>query len=163
MDKGKLIWITGLSGSGKTTLSKALCTELKKTNKNIVHLDGDSIREILGDVHGHSVEDRKNTSKIYSKLCENLVNQGMVVVMSTISLFHEIHDLNRKNIDEYYEIFLDVSKKTLLERNQKNLYSGCADDVMGINQKPELPKQPNLIFKTENLEEMVISCLDLIL
>ena len=155
MKKGKVIWITGLAGSGKTTLSKALCEELKKTNSNVVHLDGDIIREILGDIHSHSIEDRIKISTIYSNLCTNLSNQGLIVVISTISLFHEIHDLNRKNIENYLEIFLDTPQEVLEQRNQKKLYSHSKSDVMGIHQNPEFPKNPDLIFKNEGKNEIM--------
>ena len=46
-DKGILFWITGLSGSGKTSLAKKIFPIIKKKYGPTVHLDGDSLRNIL--------------------------------------------------------------------------------------------------------------------
>lgn len=144
--EGKVIWITGLAGSGKTTLAKNLCDNLKKKYKHVIHLDGDTLREILGNVHGYTIKDRIMTAKIYSRLAKNLSEQGSIVVISTISLFHEIHEYNRKNIKNYFEVFLDVSKEILERRNQKKLYTEEKQNVMGIHQIPEFPKNPHIII-----------------
>lgn len=154
MDKGVLIWVTGLAGSGKTTISKRLCKELRKKHENIIHLDGDTLRDILGNNYGHEIKDRLLTARIYSRLCNNLVKQGMIVIISTISLFHEIHDYNAKNNEKYFEILINVEKETLLKRNQKNLYSDNSERVMGIHQKPELPKNPALILENNELADI---------
>ena len=63
-----IFWITGLSGSGKTTLSNFLIKKLnKKFKKKIIHLDGDSIRNIFNDL-GYSLEDRLKNAERISKL-----------------------------------------------------------------------------------------------
>ena len=41
-----VIWIMGLAGSGKTTLAKLI---IKKIKKNIIHIDGDAIRNIYDE------------------------------------------------------------------------------------------------------------------
>jgi adenylylsulfate kinase len=154
MADGTLIWITGLAGSGKTTLAKGLYEELKKSHPNVIHLDGDSVREILGNSYGHDIKDRLATAYIYSRMCNFLVKQGMIVIMSTISLFHEIHDFNKKNNERYYEILLEVSKDELLRRNQKKLYTDGKDNVMGVHQKAELPKKPTMVLVNNTNEEL---------
>ena len=54
-----VIWIIGLSGSGKTTIANLLFKKLKKKYSNIVHLDGDVVRQIYDDKIGYSIDDRK--------------------------------------------------------------------------------------------------------
>jgi len=44
-----VIWIIGLSGSGKTTLANAVYEKLQKNDIQAVILDGDDIRETLGN------------------------------------------------------------------------------------------------------------------
>ena len=157
MSEGKLIWITGLAGSGKTTLSKKVYSKLRETRENVIHLDGDSLREILGGGFGYSIEDRIATAKIYSRMCKFLVEQGMIVIISTISLFHEIHEYNRENVENYYEVFLNVPKDVLLDRNQKKLYTTDkkqVGEVMGVHQEPEFPKNPDLVLQNKSFDEM---------
>lgn len=162
--EGKLIWITGLAGSGKTTVAKELFSELKIKEPNTIHLDGDMLREILGNTYTHTITDRKATAYIYCRLCSAMTNQGMNVIISTISLFHEIHEFNKKHNKNYYEIFLEVNKKKLLERNQKKLYTH-GNNVMGVHQEPELPKKPSLVLKNndqKNIKENVKKIIKLI-
>ena len=108
MKKGKLIWITGLSGAGKTTIATAVFKKLKEKKANSVFLDGDIIRDVLNNDLSHNPKDRLKNAYRISKLCEFLTSQNIHVVCSTMSLFKEIHQMNRKNIANYYEIFVDV-------------------------------------------------------
>lgn len=70
MKKGILYWITGLSGAGKTTIGNALYYELRKKENNIVILDGDILKNLVGDSLGYTTEDRKKehiTIRIYAR------------------------------------------------------------------------------------------------
>ena len=66
MEKGILYWITGLSGAGKTTIGNALYYELRETKDNIVILDGDILKKLVGDSLGYTKEDRKKRAYYYS-------------------------------------------------------------------------------------------------
>lgn len=148
--EGKVIWITGLAGSGKTTIAKEVYARLKPAFPNTVHLDGDSMREVLGNVHGHTIGDRKATAYIYARLASMLAKQGINAIVSTISLFHEIHAYNAAHNRHYYEILVDVDKGELLRRNKKMLYNGEQKGVMGVDQQPEFPKNPSLVLRNNN-------------
>ena len=102
METGKLLWITGLSGAGKTTIGSEVYDILKSKYLNTVFIDGDIIRETLGNDLGHDIEDRKRNAVRISKMCEFLTSQNINVVCATLSLFKEIHDLNRKNIKQLF-------------------------------------------------------------
>lgn len=158
MKQGKLIWITGLSGVGKTTIAKQLFMKLRQNNPNVIHLDGDIMRKVIGGLYGHSVLDRTSLAQIYSKLCHELVNQGFVVIMSTISLFHQIHDSNRKILkDKYLEVLIQTSKEKLIERDKKNLYTNPDGFVIGINQEAQFPKNPDLVLKNDVPDDIAIN------
>lgn len=59
LEKGILYWITGLSGAGKTTIGNALYYKLRQNKSNIIILDGDILKNLVGDSLGYSREDRK--------------------------------------------------------------------------------------------------------
>ena len=63
-----IMWLIGLSGSGKTTLGNALCEKLLSKEINVVHLDGDLIRELFQNDLSHSIDDRMENSKRLMKL-----------------------------------------------------------------------------------------------
>ncbi|MDR5659787.1 adenylyl-sulfate kinase [Serpentinicella sp. ANB-PHB4] len=163
-----VIWITGLAGSGKTTIGRQVYSKIKEYHINTVYLDGDVFREVIGS-YGYSLENRLIVAKKISNLCKQLENQQINVVCSTISLFNEIHKMNRENFSEYYEIFIEVTFDELLKRDQKGLYTqalkGEIKNVIGVDLSYDIPKQPNLIIKNNekvHLQGNINKILDLI-
>lgn len=151
LKKGAVYWITGLSGAGKTTIARHLYDELYKLDKNLVFLDGDTLRKIFGNGLGHTVDDRKKLAMSYAGLCKALSDQGINVICATISLFHECQDWNRKNIFDYKEIYLQAPMEVLRKRDKKQLYgisknSKTAGNVVGIDIKMEEPKNPDIVI-----------------
>jgi len=143
-DMGRVFWITGLSGAGKTTIGYFLYTKLKTQKNPIVFLDGDELRKIFGNDLGYSKEDRLKSAIRNSRLCKLLSDQGIDVICCTISMFDAIREWNRKNIKNYFEIYLDVSLETLKDR--KNIYRENNNDIVGINVLAEIPKNPDIVL-----------------
>ena len=145
---GKVYWICGLAGSGKTTIAEQFCEKLKLKGFAPILLDGDCVRESFSLTKDFSYEGRLKLGKIYSKLAKMLSDQGFIVVVSVIAMFDEIFKYNRKNIKNYTEVFLDVPISELVLRDKKNLYSkglkGEIKDVVGIDIKPEFPRNPDI-------------------
>ncbi len=158
----KLIWITGLSGSGKTTIGKKVYKELKQEHLNTIFLDGDNLREILGNDLGHTTKDRLENAKRIHRMCKFLVSQDMNVVCATMSLYSEIHELNRLKVKDYMEVFIECNINELIKRDQKSIYSKALKDstinVVGVNQPYDIPKNCEIIIdnsEQNKLEEKV--------
>ena len=153
MKKGILYWITGLSGAGKTTIGSSLYYELLEKKDNVVLLDGDILKKIVGSDLGYSYAERFERAKRYSNLCKMLVDQGMVVIICTIAMFDEIREWNRQNINGYVEIFLDVDMDVLRKRNQKGLYSkqqlGGVMNLAGVDMETQLPQNPDIVINND--------------
>lgn len=147
MKKGRLFWITGLSGAGKTTVSKLLYNYLREKQKNVVILDGDIVREVYQD-EDYTREGRKRISYIYVRLCKMLTDQGIDVVGAFIAMQDEYREWNRKHIENYYEIYLQVPIEELIARDSKGLYKRALNheisDVYGIDMPYEEPKHPDV-------------------
>ncbi len=165
----KLIWITGLSGSGKTTIGQELYKKIKQKNTNTVFLDGDSFREILGNDLGHTSNDRLENAKRISRMCVFLILQDINVVCATMSLYKEVHQLNRNKIKNYFEIFIECKIEELIKRDQKGLYSAAINNkiqnIVGIDLPYDKPTNCELIInnnKKNNLEKKVQAILNII-
>jgi adenylylsulfate kinase len=146
MDAGTVYWVTGLSGAGKTTVGSKLYSTLKEKKSNVVMLDGDILRNVF-QMFDYSTGGRKSLAFQYSRLCRMLSEQGIDVVICTISMYDEVRVWNRKNISSYVEIYLEVSLEELKKRDQKKLYSSRTQNVVGATAVVELPKNPDLLIR----------------
>jgi len=162
--KHKIIWITGLSGAGKSTLAKEIVVRLRAHGNQVVLLDGDDLREIFGATNLNS-DDFSRAARVklalkYSYLCRLLSNQGLIVVIATISLFSEVNLWNRKNLNGYYEVYIKVPIEELRRRDQKGIYSrferGEIKDVSGLDLIIDEPCEPDLLLLYNESQSAVI-------
>jgi len=146
----RVIWITGLSGTGKSTLAGALVERLRKKSPRVILLDGDDLREAFGRVAGHERKDRLELAYGYGRLCRLLSSQGFDVVIATISMFHEVHDWNRRHLPNYLEVYLKAPLEVLASRDPKGIYNkarnGQLANVAGVDLAVEEPASPHILL-----------------
>ena len=145
-NKGILFWITGLSGSGKTTIAKQIKPFITKKYGPTIIINGDDMRNIF-KLKKYDKDSRLDYGKKYTKLCKLLTNQKINVIFSVVGLFHALHSWNRKNIENYCEIFLKTSIKKIISAKKKRVYYTHKKNIVGLDIKPEFPKKPNIIIK----------------
>ena len=147
MRKGRLIWVTGLSGAGKTTISTLLYEYFKGKEDNIVFIDGDVIRQVYQNTD-YSEEGREKISYTNMRLCKMLTEQGIDVIIAVIGMRDAYRKWNNENIDNYYEIYLEVPMEILIARDSKGIYSKALrkeiTNVYGIDMPYEEPKCPDI-------------------
>lgn len=155
-----LIWITGLSGSGKTTIGKKVFKNIKEKHPNTVFLDGDAFREIVGNDLGHNPKDRLENAKRIHRMCKFLISQNINVICATMSLYKEIHELNRKEIKNYFEVFIECDISELIKRDQKGLYTeaikGKREDVVGVNLPYDKPQNCDLVINNSKKDYLSV-------
>ena len=111
-----VIWILGLSGSGKTSLAIKI---IKKSKKNkFLHIDGDYIRNIYEKKLGHTIKDRQINASRISKLVKYISDQKVNVIVSVLSNFPKWLKWNRKNIKNYFEVYLKTDLDILKIEDQ---------------------------------------------
>ena len=146
-----VVWLIGLSGAGKTTIGKCLYQKMKAIRSNTVLLDGDKIREVMGNDLGHSLRERKLNADRICRFCKFLEQQDIDVICSILSLFPESRSWNRINYKQYFEVFLDVPIEILSERDPKGIYSKAAkgeiSNVAGLDIPFDKPANPDLIIQ----------------
>lgn len=136
MKEGAIIWLCGLAGSGKSTLALNLTKLLRKRFDNVIYLDGDALRELF-EHFSYDKQGRIQMALKRAKLAHFLSKQGQIVIVSTISLFDEVYNFNRKNLKNYFEVFVECDFNELVKRDQKNLYSKALQqkqkNVVGVD------------------------------
>jgi len=161
MKKGTLYWITGLSGAGKTTISALLYEYLRKKQNNLVFIDGDKIREVYQNTD-YTEEGREKIAYTNMRLAKMLTEQGIDVILAVIGMRDVYREWNRENIDNYYEIYLEVPIEELIRRDSKGLYSkalkGLIKNVYGIDMKYEEPRTPDVHIVNDSSETQEVVC-----
>jgi adenylylsulfate kinase len=146
-----VVWLIGLSGSGKTTLANEIVASTNIGSKNTILLDGDVIREIFGNDLGYSMEERLLNAQRICQLGKFLDDQGMNVICAILSIFPETREWNRKNVGDYYEVFIDVPIEMLVERDSKGIYGkynrGEISEVVGMDINFPIPDKADLVIK----------------
>jgi len=156
----KVIWITGLSGAGKTTIAKEIIRILNENSIVAVLIDGDDFRKAISDpgVAYDSTSRLVNAYRI-SRFAKMIYQQNIVTVVATMSLFHEIHEWNRQNIDDYFEVYLKTDISLLKQNDIKKLYGkvnkGIEENLPGIDIPYEEPLFPDLIIHNAIQEKSV--------
>jgi cytidine diphosphoramidate kinase len=147
-----VIWITGLSSSGKTTVAHEVLVQLRQRHIASVMLDGDAVRDAIQDANvGYDRDSRLTNAYRICRLARMLSSQDIVVVAATMSLYHEIHDWNRRNLLGYWEVYVKADLEQCRARDPKNIYkmalNGLMQDVVGIELTPELPLRPHMVVE----------------
>ena len=145
-NKGIVFWITGLSGSGKSTIGEKLKKIVEKNYGKTVIIHGDDIRKIYKN-KSYSITERLNLGKSNSNLCKLISDQNINVIFTTVGLFHKLFNYNKKNLDNYLEIFIKSDIKKLIKNKKKFFYKKKKKNVWGIDLKPQYPQRPDIIIR----------------
>ena len=150
-----VIWLIGMSGAGKTVIGWELHNLMKAKRPNVIFLDGDIIREIMGNDLGYTLEDRLYNAWRICRLCKYLDSQGIHVVCGILSIFPETQHWNRENISNYFEVYIRTPLEILIQRDSKGLYRRALardiSNVVGIDIEFPVPPNPDLIIDNDTM------------
>ncbi|MFM9265529.1 adenylyl-sulfate kinase [Tychonema sp. BBK16] len=165
MDKGFILWFTGLSGSGKTTISKALEPELKARGCKVEILDGDVVRTNLSKGLGFSKADRDTNILRIGFVANLLSRNGVVAITAAISPYQAIRDQVRALESNFVEVYVKAPLEVCEARDVKGMYAkarrGEIKGFTGIDDPYEEPLNPEIICYTdeETVQESVTKIL----
>ena len=147
-NRGLVIWITGLPGSGKTSIAKKIKEKINKNFGSTIVISGDDFRNIF-NLKNYSRNGRIKVGKSYGKFCKFFSDKGVNVVFAAVGLFNEIRSFNRKNIKNYVEIYVKSNISKIKKIGKKKLYFKNKKNLVGVDIKPEFPKNPHIIIKND--------------
>lgn len=146
--KGFLIWITGFSGSGKSELGKLVLPHISKKIGKTVLINGDDLRRIF-DLRGYSKKERLENAKKFFGLYKLITDQGINVIFCVVSMFNKVRAWNKKHINNYIEIYIKTEIKKIIKQKKKRIYFKNKKNIVGIDIKPELPKNSDIIINND--------------
>ena len=86
------------------------------------------------------------------------LEKGVNVIISTVSLFHEIHKWNKKNIKNYKEVYIKSDLNQIIKNKKKKFYfNNKIKNIVSKNIKAEYPLNPNIIIENnfkESIEQL---------
>lgn len=151
--KGTVYFFTGLAGAGKTTIGGLFYRRLKAKRNDVVLLDGDQLRRLSFNKHsGYTTEERRKGAFYNFEMCHMLADQGIDVVLCSISMYNDCRAWARENIENYREIYVKASRDTLYRRDQKGLYTSGVKNVVGVDLLCEEPERPDIVIENDGQE-----------
>ncbi len=157
MERGFVVWFTGLSGGGKSTLARALESVLRECGHKVEVLDGDIVRTNLSKGLGFSKEDRDINIRRIGFVCKLLARNGVAAIAAAISPYREICDEVRREIGDFVEVYVKCPIDVLKQRDTKGLYAkalaGDISNFTGISDPYEEPRSPEVTLETDKQTE----------
>lgn len=158
MNKGYVVWFTGLSGSGKSTLANALAKILKASKVTYEIIDGDDFRNKIHPDLCFTPKDIKVNNKKILEYCLSIIDKKDFILVPVIAPFRSIRSKVKKILgDSYIEVYCKISLEEAIKMDTKGLYkkalTGKIDNLIGFSKNVpyEEPENPNLIIDTKKL------------
>jgi len=152
MNRGFVVWFTGLSGAGKSTIANVLKAELEARGRHVELLDGDEVRTHLSKGLGFSKEDRDTNIRRIGYVARLVARSGGVAITAAISPYREVRDEIRAQTPGFVEVFARAPLDTLVERDVKGLYkkaiAGEIANFTGVSDPYEEPLHPEVVCDT---------------
>ncbi len=168
LDKGFVVWFTGLPGSGKTTLARGIAEKLKKKGFRVEVIDGDWARKTISLGAGFTREERRIHLHRIAWVARLLARNGVIVLCSFVSPYRDVRRMIREIIEEeapFIEIYVQCPLEECIRRDPKGLYKkalrGEIKHFTGISDPYEPPENPDMIVNTvlhgvqENIEKIM--------
>jgi adenylylsulfate kinase len=164
--QGTVYFFTGLAGAGKTTIGSLFYRRMKAREPNVILLDGDQLRRLSQNKHsGYTTEERRSGAFYNFEMANMIADQGIDVVLCSISMYDDARAWAREHIKNYKEIYVKVTWDTLYRRDQKGLYSSGTKNVVGVDLPYDEPKHPDIVIENDDQEtpEQIVEQLEIAL
>lgn len=154
LEKGFVLWFTGLPASGKTTVASIVKKELLRLGKKVELLDGDELRKKLDPEIGFSPEDRAIHIRRVAYIGNLLARNGVATLVCLVSPYIHTRTAAKELIgDKFIEVYVNCSLETCIERDPKGLYKkameGEITNMTGIGDPYEEPLSPDIVIDNE--------------
>lgn len=153
MNKGFVVWLTGLPGAGKSTISHLLEKKLKEWERSVELLDDDRVRTNLCQGMGPGKQENDVSVQRIAFVCKLLARNGVAVISATDSPFRNARETARKEINNFLEVYVKCPPEVCAEREVQGLHKKAlkanTKAVSGVSDPFEEPLDPGLVVETD--------------
>jgi adenylylsulfate kinase len=126
-----IVILTGQPNSGKTTLALTLETLLTKTNRTVVTIDGDMLRDISNN-KDYSISGRKSNVSLAIEMAKTSNKLYNYTIMSLVSPFRNLRDsLKNESTHIVKEVYLHSNR--LREGKMVDYYEPPLNNYLDID------------------------------
>ena len=147
-NKGILFWITGLSGSGKTTIAKKIKKKISYLYGPTLEISGNDFRKVIKFNKFSKKARTKNVMK-NARFAKLITDQKINLIFNLIGMYKKVRSWNRKNIDNYVEIYIKTDINKIINFKKKSIYFERKKNIVGLHIKAEFPTKPHIIIKND--------------
>jgi len=158
LERGFVVWLTGLPASGKTTIASLAAARLREQGVRAEVLDGDWVRSTINTDVGFSREDRRRHLLRVAWIARLLARNGVAVFASFVSPYRDVRAEVRKIIEEevpFFEVYVKISLEEAMRRDPKGLYrralAGEIKNFTGVDDPYEEPETPDMVLINEEV------------
>ena len=154
LQRGCVVWLTGLSGSGKSTIANLVDRRLVAMGRHTYVLDGDNVRHGLNKDLGFTAQDRVENIRRVAEVAKLMADAGLITLVSFISPFRSERGMARDLMlpGEFIEVYVDAPLAVAEARDPKGLYRkarrGELQNFTGIDSPYEAPEAPDIWIDT---------------
>ncbi len=155
MEKGCVIWFTGVAASGKSTVAALVEKKLRERGVAVENLDADEVRANLSPDLKWSLQDRDLNTKRLAFLASLLAKHAVIAIVAAVSSLRRYRDRARGMTDRFVEAWTRCSLDTCKKRDPKGLYArgqrGEVNDIAGWHQPFEEPREAEVVLDTDTM------------
>jgi len=124
-----IYWFTGQPGAGKTTLAKHLVNYFE--DKNVIHVDGDDLRDIFQNKDYSEIGRRKNIERAQD-IARFMSKKGFNVIVSLVSPYKDQREQFKEN-NEVIEVYVHTTDERGREGFHVSNYEKPTDNFVEID------------------------------
>ncbi len=158
LERGFVVWLTGLPASGKSTIAQLAAARVREAGVRAEVLDGDWVRSTINTDVGFSREDRRRHLLRVAWVARLLARNGVAVFAAFVSPYRDVRAEVRKIVEEevpFFEVYVKVSLGEAVRRDPKGLYrralAGEIKNFTGVDDPYEEPESPDLVLVNEGV------------
>ena len=150
--KSFILWLLGPTSSGKTTLAEHFVDAWRDQGLQIIHYDGDEVRNFFGPNHGFEDHERLQVVKTLSHLANKAHASGFNVIVSALTASNEARKFVANELENLVVGYVNCPIEICSKRDPKGLYakakSGEIETLVGWNSPYLEPENPDITLRT---------------